>query len=140
MSTEKKRILEMIQEGKITAEEGLDLIQALDDSEPRVNVNPYPLANRSLRIRVFSENKTKVNINVPLKLLKATSKFIGIGMKAIPEQARREMSNRGIDLSQLDIEELMTLVEHSLTENEKIVDIDVDDPQEGKVRVEIYVD
>jgi len=140
MSEEKKKIMEMIQEGKITAAEGLDLLQALEEGEIKTEIKPSRFKNRFLRIRVYTANATKVNVNIPLALMKAASKFVGVGMKAIPEEARLEMAKKGIDLTQLDIEELMNIIEQGLVEGDKIVDIDVNDPVEGQVRVEVYVD
>jgi hypothetical protein len=39
----------------------------------------------------------------------------------------------------LNVEELLNLVSQGLVD-EKLVDIDVDDPTEGQMKVEIYVD
>jgi len=140
MSDENKRILEMIEEGKITAAEGLELLAALDHTEVRTKqvVNPS-LHKRYLRIRVYTDKAVKVNVNVPLALMKVASKFAAISMKYIPDEARKEMEKKGIDLSQIDVEELVSMIEQGCVD-EKLVDIEVDDPKEGKVRVEVYVD
>lgn len=60
-------------------------------------------------------------------------------MKFIPGEARQEMEKKGINLSEIDLEELVQMIEQGLVD-EKLVDIDVDDPEEGRVRVEICVD
>ncbi|ATW26902.1 SHOCT-like domain-containing protein [Candidatus Formimonas warabiya] len=137
MKEEKKKILVMIEEGKISAAEGLELLQALEDGEQKASV--VSLKNRFLRVRVYTANSTKVNVNIPMGLLKAASKFAGFGMNFIPEEARNEMAKKGIDLSQIDIGELVKAIEQGLVD-EKLVDIDVMDPVEGQVRVEVYVD
>lgn len=142
MNEEKKKILEMIQEGKISASEGLELLQALEETEEKANQGQRvgsPAAKRFLRVRVYAANSTKVNVNIPLGLLRVASKFAGVGMKFIPEEARQEMAKKGIDLTQIDVGELLQAIEQGLTD-EKLVDVDVDDPLEGKVRVEVYVD
>ncbi len=139
MSEEKRRILEMIQEGKITASEGMGLLTALDEEAlppMRTSASPH---KRFLRVKVYTDKAVKVNVNIPLALMKVASKFAGIGLKYIPDDARREMEKKGIDLTQIDVEELVSAIEQGLIE-EKLLDVDVDDPKEGKVRVEVYVD
>lgn len=139
MSEEKKRILEMIQEGKITAAEGLELLSAIDDSPNTVKLSNNRLNKRYLRIKVYTDKAVKVNVNIPLALMKAASKLANMGMKYIPDEARIEMEKKGIDLTQINVEELINGIEQGVFD-EKLVDIDVEDPKEGKVRVEVYVD
>lgn len=136
MSDEKIKVLEMIQAGKLTAAEGLELLKALDDGEFR----PADAAgSRFLRIRVASGQHSKVNVNIPLTLLKVASKFVGIGVKFIPEEARREMASKGIDLNTLDVEEILRLIEQGLVDG-KLVDVDTEDDHSGRTKVEIYVE
>lgn len=144
MSEEKLKILQMIQEGKINATEGLELLKALEESAIPAGSKastdlPSNLANRFLRVRVFTENNTKVNVNLPLGLLKVASKFANFGTKFIPEAAREEMNRKGIDLNQIDFEELVEQINLGLIDG-KIVDVDANDPKEGQVKVEVYVD
>jgi len=72
---ERMRILKMIQEGKITAEEGSKLLAALRESrkEVRPPTPPGHLKKGWLRIRVTDMNtgRTKVNVNLPLSLVDA---------------------------------------------------------------------
>lgn len=139
MSEEKKRVLEMIQEGKITAAEGLELLAAIDDVSGAAKPESDRLNRRFLRVRVYSDKAVKVNVNIPLALLKVASKFANVGLQYIPEEARREMEKKGIYLTQKDIEELVAAIEEGTVDG-KLVDVDLDDPKEGKIRVEVYVD
>jgi hypothetical protein len=137
MNTEKAKILEMVQDGKITAAEGLELLEALADtgSKPAVPQS----TGRFLRIRVINRQQTKVNVNIPLALVKAATKFAGMGMKMVPEQARLEMQKKGVNLSEINFDELISLIEQGLSDG-KLVDIDTDDPKDGPTKVEIYVE
>lgn len=135
MNKEKLKILEMIQEGKITPAEGLKLLKAFDDNN---NCNGKA-TGKHLRFLVQSGNLKTINIKIPLRLLKVFSKLPILGMSFLPEQARLEMQKRGIDFSKLDFEELVKIIENGLVE-EKLMDIDIDDPGEGKTKVEICVD
>lgn len=146
MSEEKLKILQMIQEGKINAAEGFELLKALEEGESASetktgSVSPAMggLANRFLRVRVYTEGNTKVNVNLPLSLLKVASKFANFCAKYIPESAREEMNRKGIDLNQIDFEELIRQIDQGLADG-TIVDVDADDPVEGHVKVEVYVE
>lgn len=134
----------MVQEGKINAAEGLELLKALEESETPAGTKPSTaipsnLANRFLRVRIYTENNTKVNVNLPLGLVKVASKFANFGARMIPDAAREEMQRKGIDLDQIDFEELIEQINQGLVDG-KIVDIDANDPKEGQVKVEVYVD
>jgi hypothetical protein len=139
MNEEKQRILQMLEAQKITAAEAMGLLDALDEPALQPKLTGAAAGKKFLRIRVSGEKTKKVNVNIPLGLVKAASKFAGLGMGFIPEEARKEMERKGIDLSQLNVEELLNLVSQGLVD-EKLVDIDVDDPAEGQMKVEIYVD
>ena len=69
MSDEKIKILEMIQNGKITAAEGLELLQALDDSFIQQNGG----TNTGSRFSAYSRYqwpKQKSKCQYPLKFVK----------------------------------------------------------------------
>lgn len=139
MSNERMKILEMIQEGKITPAEGMELLNAIDESPIKEKVTSSQIADRFLRIRVTGDKVKKANVNIPLSMLKVASKFMAMSSGFIPKEAREEMERKGIDITKLDIEELTSLIDQGIVDG-KIVDVDVDDPKEGKVQVEIYVD
>ena len=141
MSEEKLKILQMVQEGKIKATEAMELLKVLDESEPKMELpSPSRLTNRFLRIRVNTAGTTKVNVNLPLSIMRVASKFAAFGMNYIPEAARQEMANKGIDFTKIDIEELIRMIEQGLLEGGKLVDVEAIDPNEGLVKVEVYVD
>ena len=138
MGDEKSRILQMVRDGKISVEEGVELLDALDDTENRAPVPGKKLEDRFLRVRVDSV-KDKVNVNIPLSLLRVASHFGSMVTNFIPEEARREMAGKGLDISKIDFQELVNLIEQGLA-NGKLVDIESEDPVEGITRVEVYVE
>src|SRR5574341_190723 len=81
---ERMKILKMIEDGKITAEEGAKLLAALADSR-RTQPPPIPggtgTSARWFRVRVtdVATGRTKVNVNLPMGLvnvgLKMSAKF-----------------------------------------------------------------
>jgi hypothetical protein len=141
--SEKNRILQMVRDGKISVDEGLELLGALDETDAKAAqaAAQGPSAktrDRFLRVRVDSAD-TKVNVNIPLGLLKVASNLITMGSGFIPQEARREMEAKGIDISKIDFEELVSLIDQGLVDG-KLVDVDVDDPKEGRTKVEVYVE
>lgn len=147
MSENRRQILQMLSEGKISAEEADRLIAALDepgaskaagsDSAPEGKARA-----KYLRVQVDSqdsvghEGPTKVNIRVPMQLLRAGVKLAGL----IPAQALRRANEaiheKGIslDLTQIKPENLEELIEQL---SELSVDVDQAD-RETKVKVKVF--
>ncbi|GAB6274512.1 MAG: hypothetical protein STSR0004_13750 [Peptococcaceae bacterium] len=141
MSDEKSKLLQMVRDGKISVEEGLELLSALEGAENGVSGVPDPEkkpGDRFLRVHVDSA-EAKVNVNIPLSLLKVASRLGNMIAGFIPGEARREMTGRGLDLSRIDFGELVSLIDQGL-EDGKLVDVDIEDPEKGKIKVEIYVE
>jgi hypothetical protein len=79
---ERMKILKMVEEGKITAEEGAKLLAALSESRrPPTPTQPGAAGGeaRWFRVRVtdLATGKTKVNVNIPMGLVN-----VGIKMGA----------------------------------------------------------
>lgn len=129
-SEERLRILRMIQEGKITAEEGIQLMDALEYSsqvsQPAVSEPPAGMpgkgAARWLRVRVTDTNTGKVRVNVRLPL-NVVSAGLKMGAKFSPE------------VQGLDMEQLMTFVRSGETGQV----VDVYDDEDGE-HVEVFVE
>ena len=128
---ERMKILKMIEEGKISAEEGAKLLAALRDTRrgpgfatpPRPPGAPgTPGSARWLRIRVtdIATGRSKASVQIPLALVDAGLK---IGAHFAPEVEGVDMSN------------VMAAVRSGVTG--KI--IDVTDDEDGE-HVEIYVE
>jgi hypothetical protein len=123
-SEERMKILKMIEEGKLSAEEGTKLLAAL--SERRGPTPPrapgMPGAPRWLRIRVtdIRSGRSKASVQIPLALVDAGMK---IGAHFAPEVEGVDMMN------------VMDAVRSGMTG--KI--IDVTDEEDGE-HVEIYVE
>ncbi|MEW5988373.1 MAG: hypothetical protein AB1791_17215 [Chloroflexota bacterium] len=126
MSTteERMQILKMIEEGKISATEGAELLRALEqNSLPRP---PEPLRGPSsprwLRVRITDINsgRSKVNVNIPMGLVNVGLKM---GARFAPE------------VEGFDYNELMSAVRSGA--QGKV--LDVTNSEEGE-RVEIFVE
>ncbi len=120
MSEERMRILQMLAEGKITAEEAEALLSAMVDE--KVVHQPKKSSAQFLRVKVWEDGKDKVNVNIPLSLAK-------LAMKLIPSEAKSRINEHNIDLDMI-ISEIKQGAPGG-----KIVDI-----EDGETRVEVYVD
>jgi hypothetical protein len=118
---ERLKILKMIEEGKISAEDGARLLAALSKGERRREVAPGEEA-KWMRVRVsdIDSGKTTVNVNLPIGLVNVG---LRMGARFVP------------DMEGYEIEEISEALRQGLTG--KIVDIV--DEEEGQ-RVEIYVE
>jgi len=81
----------------------------------------------------------KVNVNVPFSLIRSATKLVNIATGFIPPEARLEMEKKGISLEKLDLNEIVQAIEEGASDG-KLVDVDVDDPKEGRIKVEVFVD
>jgi hypothetical protein len=133
MATEEERIkvLKMIQEGTISAEQGLQLLEALDEGVKRANKGrPVPptspahsaRSGRWFRVLITDTNsgKTRVNVRLPISMVNAGIKM---GARFAPE------------IEGLDTEQLMSAL--NAGETGKIVD--VYDNEDGE-HVEVFIE
>jgi len=111
MSEERKKILEMLAGGKISADEAERLIAALETAENREReAGGSSVKSASLRYLrvVVDDTEHRVNIRVPMKLIRAGIKLSAL----IPQQAVDAAKDEyGIDLSQITPENLDEIVD-----------------------------
>ncbi len=122
-SEERMKILKMIEEGKVTAEDGAKLLAALSEGRQAAQASSRAsMMGRWLRIRVtdVATGRSKAAVQIPLGLIDAGMK---IGAHFAPEV-------EGVDLSHV-----MEAVRSGMTG--KI--IDVTDDEDGE-HVEIFVE
>ncbi|KQL52582.1 hypothetical protein AN964_02870 [Heyndrickxia shackletonii] len=130
MKEEITKILTMVQEGKLDSNEATELIQALKekDSTP-ATVKGSNYLDKMLKIRVLSEEGDKVNVNLPLRLIKVALKT-GLSIaSAIPESAKYVK-----DINVLDVELILEAIENELSG--QIVDIETEKGEKVSVVIE----
>jgi hypothetical protein len=138
MSSERARILKMLAEGKISIDEAEGLLDALSAKgaadRPLVAGRKTTGEPKYLRVQVdpgSKGGKEKVNIRVPLQLIRAGAKLTSIIPGEARERIHQALHEKGVeaDLSDLSAGGLDRIID-SLTE----LSIDVDDGDE-KVRI-----
>lgn len=148
MNEHRRQILQMLSEGKISADEAERLIAAMEapPSFSTFSENGSATAGKArpkyLRVVVDSQDDgghdgpTKVNVRVPMQLLRAGVRLAGLIPAPALRRANEAMQEQGvpIDLTQIKPENLEELVDHlnDLT-------VDVDQKEAGaKVKVRVF--
>ena len=139
MNPDRRTVLQMLSDGKITADEAERLLSALDrnDPPPAGETRPNPSHNgapKYLRVTVDAledAKPVKVNIRVPMALLRAGVRLTSLIPESARDEVNREFAKNGVpfDIGQLKPENLDELVSHL---NDLTVDVD---SAEAKVRV-----
>ncbi|HVP35483.1 MAG TPA: hypothetical protein VMT04_00675 [Terriglobales bacterium] len=124
MREETMKILKMVEEKKISAEEAAKLLEALESSGEKQEPSQEK-PGKTLRVKVFEGDSTrpKVNLNIPLTIVK----FIG---NLVPDKVKIKLDEHKVNLDQV-----MEMVEKG--EVGKI--IEVEDKEENE-RVEIFIE
>lgn len=121
---ERMQILKMIEEGKISAGDGAELLRALDQDSRGQSAGPLKGASppRWFRVRVTDTNtgRVKVNVNIPMGLVNVGVKM---GARFAPE------------VEGVNYDEIMTAIRSG--QQGKIMD--VMDDEDGE-HVEIFVE
>jgi hypothetical protein len=124
---ERRRVLDMLAEGRIGAEDAANLLKALGEERSPGAPPPPPTRKgtaRTLRVTIDVDDgsdtkKAKVRVNIPIGLARFASRFL-------PPEARAELDAHGIDLAAL----LDGLGED--VPDGPLIDIDVDDGSDAK--------
>jgi DNA-directed RNA polymerase subunit F len=134
MSEERRKILEMLSSGKIAVEEAERLLNALEGGDAQLRENPSSKL-RYLRVLVepdaANERDERVNIRVPLKLIRAGLKWASFIPKEAQSRVNEALTEKGIDVdfSRLKPEDLDEIIEQL---NDLTIDV------EGKEKVRIF--
>lgn len=127
-SEERLRVLQLIQDGKISAEEGIRLLESLDSAaqaaaaKPAVTTQSMERGARWFRVQVTDTQtgKTRVNVRLPVNVLSAGMKM---GARFSPE------------VEGLDMNQLMELIQAGATGQV----LDVVDELDGE-HVEVFLE
>lgn len=129
MKEEISRVLTMIQDGKIDADKGSELIQALKDKEETGNISlekPTTYLDKTLKIRVISAENDNVTVNLPIKLVKVilmaghsiaasipqSEKYVkDIDINLILEAIENELDGQIIDIKSADGDTVSVIIE-----------------------------
>ena len=95
MQEEIKRILKMVEEGKIDSDKATELIAAINLQPERQQLTKTVNSDKMLRVKVISSTEDNVNVNVPINFLKAIGTAVNnIKIPGVSEQ-------EGIDIKMI---------------------------------------
>lgn len=95
MKDEIAKVIAMLQEGKINSDEAGELISALKEEEAPASTENY--LNKMFKVRISSETRDNVNVNIPIKLVKSLLKM-GHGIASNIPQASKYAEDIDVDL------------------------------------------
>jgi hypothetical protein len=141
MNENRKKILNMLAQGQITADEAERLIAALENEAPPAGApgvsEQAPKAKpKYLRVVATEHNwrgePVNVNVRVPLQMLRSGVKLAGLIPKQARERVNAALQQEGVpfDLNQITSDNLEEVIGH-LDE----LTVDIDDKGKTKVRV-----
>jgi hypothetical protein len=143
MNGERMQVLQMLSEGKVSANEADRLLAALERDEaigvaveaPASRPTGQPRYLRVVVDAVEDDGPVKVNVRVPLQLLRAGVKLVSVIPPRAQDHINNAFSERGIpfDLTQIKPENLDEIVD-----NLRDMTIDVDKEGVDKATVRIF--
>jgi len=135
MNEERKKVLEMLADGKISADEAERLLDALENKTTQTS--PQTALAKTLDnlpqylfVKVDSDDGDKVNIRVPLKLVKAGIKLKALLPREAQDKINAKLDEKGINLDDFEAENFKDILD-ALTEFE----ISVDEKKGDRVRI-----
>jgi|SRR5208282_1361649 len=146
MSENRRQILDMLSSGRINADEADRLLAALETDNPQILTSGSDKNSNGvlkyLRVVVDAaeasgaDGPTKVNVRIPLQLLRAGVRLAGLIPPKALHKANDALREQGVpfDLSQVKPENLEELIEqlHDLS-----IDVDTKE-KDGKVNVRVF--
>ncbi|MCX7995952.1 MAG: hypothetical protein N3A65_09355 [candidate division WOR-3 bacterium] len=131
MSEERRKILNMVAEGKITPEEAERLLSVLKETQDKAHF---------FRIRIYDRNseKTKVKVDIPLGVLKLLLKFGATFQGLAPEGFKMNIKGKEFHLDEFTPEMLDKII-GELDESGRFNLVEVDNTEDNE-RVEVYIE
>jgi len=131
MSEEKRKILNMVAEGKITPEEAERLLGVLKESTEKA---------RFLRVRVYEQNKEKpkVKVDIPIGALKLFLKLGATFQGLAPEGFKMNIKGKEFSLDEFT-PEMIDKILSEIGEGGRFNLVEVDNSEKNE-RVEVYIE
>ncbi|GAB6137001.1 SHOCT-like domain-containing protein [Halanaerobaculum tunisiense] len=125
MEQEKKKILKMLEQDQLTAEEAMKLLSNIEEvSQPQKVEETHVNKTNHLWIKIWDSEELRFNFNIPLDLAKLSSSLLA---EDIIAQLRRDYD--------IDLREIISSMKDNI-ENKRLVDYY---DQQSDTKVEIYI-
>ncbi|HHO55362.1 MAG TPA: hypothetical protein ENK21_03165 [Trueperaceae bacterium] len=130
--TERKQILNMLAEGKLTVDEAAELLEVIKAPEENELIKTKKTHAKKLRINFDGQRKNgkpaKIDMEIPLSLAKFLGKFVG-------KDKMLDIEGEGVDLN-----EMFEIFKEDDLERGVIFDFETDKKKDGskaKVKIEV---
>ena len=142
MSDNRKKVLEMLATKKISIEEALQLLDAVEHSRTAYSEAPPPSQRTIKYLRVLvdsplgesgAEGAKKANIRVPIALIRAGMKFTSLIPSEVSGQVENALKEKGVNL---DLKSLKDMNAEELIQSLSELEIDVTDKERVRVFAE----
>jgi len=125
MKEEIRRIMQMVEEGKLSSDEATELMNALNEPPEQTKETVEPnqsYMGRSLKIRIKEKDKERVRLNIPIKFVKWVLKT-GHGIaQAIPDaKPYIEDIDLNVVMQAIDNHEIGKIIDLTTEEGEEII-------------------
>ncbi|KAF0226991.1 MAG: hypothetical protein FD133_573 [Erysipelotrichaceae bacterium] len=122
----KEKILEMVKDGTITVEQGIQLLNALEPNgtPQKPNLPKKSINERMIRILVDSEDGERVRVNLPMSLVK-----LGLDINN-----KLNVGGKSIDLNGIDLGQILSQIDDDL--NGELITIDGKDGEKVRIIVD----
>lgn len=142
MNDSRQKILDMIDQGTVSAADGARLLACISDTEKeeqaQVQENARRMKGKKLRVEVKGKEKgnaVNVNVSVPLVLARYADNIIAA---CVPDSVGDELGKKGVDLKNLNISAIVDVFEDL---EEDIVNVAVEQEEEATdLKVRVYVE
>ena len=125
MQEEIAKIITMVEEGKVSSEEAGELINALKEDE-HAGDKGKSYMGKKLKIRISSEEKEKVRVNIPIRLVKWVLKT-GHGIASSIPEAKAYADD-------IDMDIVMQAIDNGI--DGKIMDLDTEEGDSIAIYIE----
>jgi hypothetical protein len=135
MTEERKKILDMLATGKITtaeAEKLLNTVENKNNNTPKRDSFSTTNIPKYLFVKVDSKDGDKVNIRVPLKIIRAGIKLKSLIPQEAQEKIDEKLGEKGVDFKLEDISEENI---HELLEALTEFEVNVEDKKGENVKI-----
>lgn len=109
MSDERRRVLQLLADGKLTADEAAELLDRITPvprtapggtkagaAEPSATATAAP--PRYLRVEVRKPGEERVDVRVPLQLIRSGARFMAFMPATVQQQVSDALGERGLEL------------------------------------------
>ena len=142
MSDDRKRVLDMLDAKKISVEEAMRLLEAVEHLDPASPETSQPTQRPIRYLRVLAdspsnngntESSNKINIRIPVALIRAGMKFTSLIPSEASDQIETALKEKGVSLNLKNLKDLNT---EELIQALAELEVNVD----GKEKVRVFAE